>query len=73
MSNFANIRLPADKLIDPFLKVLVDKLALNNPKWAFTTNKDSQTKAIGFNYNDTAGNAPDGFTYTRTINVREEG
>jgi len=73
MSNFANIRLPADKLIDPFLKVLVDKLALNNPKWAFSTNKDSQSMAIGFKYDDSTGKAPDGFTYTRTIFVREEG
>jgi hypothetical protein len=73
MSNFANIRLPADRLIDPYLKVLVDKLALNNPKWAFTTNKDSQTRAIGYKYDDSTGKAPDGFTYTRTIIVREEG
>ena len=73
MSNFANIRLPADRLIDPFLKVLVDKLALNNPKWVFTTNKDSHITAIGFRYNDSAGNPPEGFTYTRIVIVREEG
>jgi hypothetical protein len=73
MSNFANIKLPANRLIDPHLKVLVDKLALNNPKWAFSTNKDSQTRGIGFKYDDPAGKAPDGFTYTRTIIVREEG
>ena len=73
MSNFANIRLPADRLIDPFLKVLVDKLALSNPKWVFSTNKDSQTRAIGYKYDDSTGKAPDGFTYTRTIIVREEG
>jgi hypothetical protein len=73
MSNFANIRLPADRLIDPFLKVLVDKLALSNPKWVFSTNKDSQSRAIGSKYDDPAGKAPDGFSYTRTIIVREEG
>lgn len=73
MSNFANIRLPADRLIDPYLKVLVDKLALNNPKWAFSTNKDSQSMAIGFKYGDPTGQAPEGFAYTRTIFVREEG
>lgn len=73
MSNFANIRLPADRLIDPLLKVLVDKLALNNPKWVFTTNKDSHNTAIGFRYNDPAGNPPEGFTYTRIVIVREEG
>jgi len=76
MSNFANIRLPADRLIDPHLKVLVDKLALSNPKWTFTTNtnKDSQqSRAIGFKYDDPAGKAPYGFSFTRTIIVREEG
>ena len=73
MSNYANVRLPADRLIDPFLKVLVDKLALNNPKWTFTTNKDSQSRAIGFKYDDPASKAPEGFSYTRTIIVREEG
>jgi len=73
MTNYANVRLPADRLIDPYLKVLVDKLALNNPKWAFTTNKDSHTRAIGYKYDDSTGKAPDGFTYTRTIFVREEG
>lgn len=73
MSNFANILLPADRLIDPFLKVLVDKLALNNPKWVFKTNKDSQSRAIGYKYDDPAGKAPEGFSYTRTIIVREEG
>lgn len=74
MSNYANVRLPEGRLIDPFLKALVDKLALSNPKWTFTTNKDSSyDKAIGFKYGDPTGNAPDGFSYTRTIIVREEG
>ena len=73
MTNYANVRLPADRLIDPYLKVLVDKLALNNPKWTFTTNKDSQSRAIGFKYDDPKGQAPQGFSFTRTIIVREEG
>ena len=42
MTQFTNIRLPSDTILDPLLVPLVDKLALDKPKWIFkakSTNK----------------------------------
>jgi hypothetical protein len=42
MAQFSNIRLPSDCVLDPLLVPLVDKLALDRPKWVFkvrSTNK----------------------------------
>ena len=42
MTQFNNIRLPSDTILDPLLVPLVDKLALDKPKWIFkakSTNK----------------------------------
>ena len=35
MTQFNNIRLPSDTILDPLLVPLVDKLALDKPKWTF--------------------------------------
>ena len=35
MTQFTNIRLPSDTILDPLLVPLVDKLALDKPKWTF--------------------------------------
>lgn len=35
MTQFTNIRLPSDTILDPLLVPLVDKLALDKPKWIF--------------------------------------
>ena len=42
MTQFTNIRLPSDTILDPLLVPLVDKLALDKPSWVFkakSTNK----------------------------------
>lgn len=37
MTQFNNIRLPSDTILDPLLVPLVDKLALDKPNWIFKT------------------------------------
>lgn len=80
MTNFVNIRLPDDLLIDPNLKVLVDKLAMDNPKWVFQPRKGGREiyeRAVNYKYSMTeeaqkANTAPDGFRYVRNIHVSQD-
>jgi hypothetical protein len=71
MANFVNIRLPEDKLLDPELKKIVDKLAMDNPKWVFSVMKDVNSYARGISYTTLTSQpvAPDGFTFVRAIEV----
>ena len=75
MTNFVNIRLANDELLDPMLKLLVDKLAMDNPRWVFTKQRENVTKrSIAWSYRMTeeeqkAHEAPDGFHYVRNIKV----
>jgi hypothetical protein len=81
MTNFVNIRLPDDLLIDPNLKVLVDKLAMDNPKWVFEPRKggrETNKRAVSFKYNMTeeaqkAHQAPEGFSFVRSIHIWQDG
>jgi hypothetical protein len=71
MANFVNIRLPEDKLLDPELKKIVDKLAIDNPKWVFTASKRGNSYARGVSYTTLTSQpiAPDGFTFVRVVDV----
>jgi hypothetical protein len=71
MTNFVNIRLPEDKLLDPELKKIVDKLAMDNPKWVFSVMKGGNSYARGISYTTLTSQpvAPDGFTFVRAIEV----
>jgi hypothetical protein len=81
MSNFVNIRLPDNLLIDPNLKVLVDKLAIDNPKWVFEPRKGGREihqKAVNFKFSASeetqkANTAPEGFSFVRAIHVLQDG
>lgn len=80
MTNFVNIRLPDDLLLDPQLKLLVDKLAINNPKWVFApTRRGSshrQTVEMTYRMSDETRakhTAPDGFSFTRAMQVSQDG
>ncbi len=81
MTNFVNVRLPDDLLIDPNLKVLVDKLAMDNPRWVFEPRKggcEVNKRAVSFKYNMTeelqkTHQAPEGFSYVRSIHVWQDG
>jgi hypothetical protein len=80
MTNFVNIRLPDDLLIDPNLKVLVDKLAIDNPKWVFQPRKGGREiyeRTVNYKYSmsvDTqaANTAPEGFRFVRNIHVWQD-
>lgn len=81
MTNFVNVRLPDDHLIDPNLKVLVDKLAMDNPRWVFEPRKGGREvhkRTVNYKYSmsaDTqkANTAPDGFNFVRSIHVSQDG
>ena len=81
MSNFVNIRIPDNLLIDPNLKVLVDKLAMDNPKWVFAPRKGGREihqKAVNFKFSASeetqkANTAPEGFSFVRAIHVSQDG
>jgi len=72
MTQFTNIRIPSDTVLDPLLVPLVDKLALDKPKWIFKakpTNKHGRHR-----YNDPVfeGDKLVGNTkYTREVDVFE--
>ena len=77
MTAFVNIRMTSEKvLIDPYLKALVDKLIMLNPKFVF-----SQPKQVSefeydasFNYSKPKEKhkAPDDCKYIRTMSVYED-
>lgn len=80
MTNFVNIRLPDNLLMDPQLKLLVDKLAMNNPKWVFAPARrgstHSNTVEMTYHMNDETRakhKAPDGFSFIRAIQVSQDG
>jgi hypothetical protein len=72
MTQFTNIRIPSDTVLDPLLVPLLDKLALDKPKWIFKakpTNKHGRHR-----YNDPVfeGDKLVGNTkYTREVDVFE--
>lgn len=80
MTNFVNVRLPDDLLIDPNLKVLVDKLAMDNPKWVFQVRKGGREiheRAVNYKYSmseevQKANTAPEGFKFVRNIHVWQD-
>ncbi len=81
MTNFVNVRLPDDLLIDPNLSVLVNKLAIDNPKWVFEPRKGGREihkRTVNFKYHmseelQKANTAPDGFHFIRSIHVSQDG
>lgn len=78
MSKFVNVRLPSDILLDPNLALMVDKLAINNPKWVFEPCKETYNRAVSFKYNFTeelqqAHTAPEGMRFVRGMKVSQDG
>jgi len=72
MTQFTNIRIPSDTVLDPLLVPLVDKLALDKPKWIFKakpTNKHGRHRHTDpvFEGDKLAGNTK----YTREVDVFE--
>jgi len=72
MTQFSNIRLPSDTILDPLLVPLLDKLALDRPKWVF---KSKPTNQYGrHRHADALHEGPKlstGTMYTRDIDVFE--
>ena len=72
MTQFNNIRLPSDTILDPLLVPLLDKLALDKPKWTFQakpTNKHGRHR-----YNDPVFEGDKltaSLKYTREVDVFE--
>lgn len=74
MTQFANVQLPDNRVLDPMLDALVRKLALDNPQWIFSWKKPNE-----WNYNHIAGGKrdadgnliapPEGKQFLRRINV----
>lgn len=80
MTNFVNIRLPDNLLLDPQLKLLVDKLAMNNPKWVFAPKRLNATYDRTVEMTYLMGEearlkhmAPDGFSFIRAVQVSQAG
>ena len=72
MTQFTNIRIPSDTVLDPLLVPLVDKLALDKPKWIFKakpTNKHGRHRHNDpvFEGDKLVGNTK----YTREVDVFE--
>lgn len=77
MTTFVNIRMTDDKvLIDPHLKVLVDKLIMVNPKFVFAQPKETSEHEydVTFRYGRPKENhmAPDGYKFIRFMKVYED-
>lgn len=81
MTNFVNIRLPDNLLLDPQLKLLVDKLAINNPKWVFAQrreNRDTYSRSVAGSRYDIPEEerlkqeAPSGFKFLRAVSVKQD-
>ena len=81
MTNFVNIRLPEGILLDPELKILVDKLAIDHPKWVFDGGRDKPStykRTVRFGYNTSEevqklNTAPDNHSFIRSITVKQDG
>lgn len=70
---FANIQIPPNLILDPMLKELVHKLALDMPAFTFSTKK-MEPNDINYNtaktaYNDRTLTAPEGFDFLTKIKV----
>jgi len=77
MTAFVNIRMTSEKvLIDPHLKVLVDRLIMLNPKLVFSQPKQVSEFEydVSFNWSKQKEkhSAPEGFKYVRTMSVYED-
>lgn len=77
MTKFVNIRMTSEKvLIDPYLKVLVDKLIMLNPKFVFSQPKQVSEFEfdVSFNYSKPKEKhkAPEDCKYIRTMSVYED-
>jgi len=73
MTQFTNIRIPSDCVLDPLLVPLVDKLALDKPRWIF---KAKPTNTHGrWRHTDPVHEGPKlsaGTKYTREVDVFED-
>jgi len=77
MTAFVNIRMTGEKvLIDPHLKVLVDRLIMLNPKLVFAQPKQVSEFEydVSFNWSKQKEkhSAPEGFKYVRLMSVYED-
>ena len=77
MANFVNVNLPAEYVLDPTLKELIDKLALRHPTFTFSTkgmnsealkNWVSTTPRRGSRV-ELAATREDGLSYLRKVNA----
>jgi len=78
MTKLANIQIPDNRILDPFLEKLVHKLALDNPQWVFSWKKPNESVNPWpiQPKKDAEGNvikAPEGFQYLRAVIVTEQG
>jgi len=78
MTQLANIQIPDKRILDPFLAKLVNKLALDNPQWTFSSKKPNENVSPWplVTQRDAEGNnikAPDDCQYLRLVNVTEQG
>ena len=75
MANFANVQIPAEYVLDPTLKELVDKLALRNPTHTYSAkgmNADNQKENSSLRPRNTRGmlaNREDGLRYLQKLHV----
>lgn len=80
MTNFVNIRLPQGILLDPELKILVDKLAIDHPKWVFDCGREKPStykRTVRFAYSTSEevqklNTAPDNHSFIRSITVKQD-
>lgn len=82
MTNFVNVRVPEKILLDPELKILVDTLAVDHPKWVFEVRENDKpstyARTVRFAYNTSEevqklNTAPDNHKFVRTIDVKHDG
>jgi len=74
MTNFVNIRMPEGYALDPELQMIVDKLAMNNPRWVFTAPKSVSGYPRGISYSSQTSQptAPEGLQFVRAIDVKQD-
>jgi hypothetical protein len=77
MTAFINIRMTSETvMIDPHLKVLVDRLIMVNPKLVFSQPKQVSEYEYDVSFNwakqKEKHSAPEGFKYARTMSVYED-
>jgi hypothetical protein len=73
MTTFANIQLPSNLVLDPFLAGLVSKLALDMPQFTFTTRgmskQDISYATSPSSFQDRGVKPPEGTEFLRTVRV----